>query len=452
MSLAVTLGNFIVDAKYDALGETIVSMAKERVVDTIGAALTGQAVWNYGEALLTSFPYECSGNVPVICGQGRRYSAAKAVLLNTAFAHAAELDDGHRRAGVHAGTVAVPTAIALGAHLGRSGRDVLTAVVVGYEIIYRLAVAMSPWLIDKGFHPTSVCGTLGSAAVAAKLLGLDAERTANALGLAGLFTGGLMEATFSGQEAKCVMVGRAAESGVEAAYMAERGIPGAADVFEGPGGIFFAMGHEVDMDAMVATLGREYLIGETYSKFYPTCRHSQPAIEAVLELAGENGFCGEDVESVDVGTYRIAYNLTGRIHRPQSAGEAKFSIPYGVAVAAVDHCFAIRHLAEDAYRSAKFLDIAERVAVHIDDDVEGQYPKRRGAVVRVKLKDGRLFVRECFELRGSPAKPVTFAEVEAKFRENASSCFGSDVATELIGDLTRLDEMENIALLAEKMG
>lgn len=452
MPLAGMLGSFIVDTKYDALDEAIISMAKERVVDTIGAALTGRATWEYGEALLTSFPYERSGDVPVICGRGQRYSAAKAVLLNAAFSHAAELDDGHRRAGVHAGTVVVPTAITLGAYLGRSGRDVLTAVVIGYEIVYRLAVAMSPWLIDKGFHPTSVCGTLGSAAVAAKLLGLDACRAAAALGLAGLSAGGLMETTISGQESKCVIVGHAAESGVKAAYMAARGIPGAEGVFEGPAGLFFAMGREVDAGAAVATLGREFLIGETYSKFYPTCRHSQPAIEAVLELADENDFCGGDVEQVDVGTYRVAYDLTGRIHRPRSAGEAKFSIPYGVAVAAFDRCFAIRHLVEEAYTSARFLDVADCVTVHIDDGIEGQYPKRRGAAVRVKLKDGRLLARECFDLRGSPAKPVTFAEIEAKFMENASSCFGSDVAAGLIGELARLDEMENIAHLAERMG
>ena len=452
MSLTGTLGSFIAGMEYGKLGEEVVSIARERVVDTIGAALTGRATWGYCEALLSSFPYERGGDVPVICGAGRRYSAAKAVLLNVAFTHAAELDDGHRRAGVHAGTVVVPTAITLGALLGRNGKEILTAIVIGYEIVYRLAVAMSPWLIDKGFHPTSVCGTLGAAAVAAKLLGLDAERTAEALGLAGLFTGGLMEATISGQESKCVMVGRAAESGLEAAYMARCGIPGAEGVFEGPAGIFFAMGREVDADAMVSTLGREYLIGETYSKFYPTCRHSQPAIEAVLELATENGFLGEDVDTIDIGTYRVAYDLTGRIHRPRSPGEAKFSIPYGVAVAAFDRCFAVRHLTEGAYTSARFLDVADRVAVHIDDDVEGQYPKRRGAVASVKLKDGRSLVRECFNLRGSPAKPVTFVEIENKFRENASSCFGSDVVTELIGDLARLDEIGDISHLVEKMG
>jgi 2-methylcitrate dehydratase PrpD len=448
MPLTATFGEFIANTSYETLDTSVIDIAKERIIDTIGTILAGNYSWSYKEHLLDIFA-DSHGDAKVFCESDRTFSLYKAILINSSLAHAAELDDGHKRAGVHAGAVVVPTALTIGMSLGKSGKEILAAVVIGYEIIYRIAVAENPWLIKKGFHPSSICGTLGAAATAAKLLQLDSVQCAHALGMAGLFTGGLMEATVSAQESKCVMVGHSAESGVESAYIARGGIPGATGVFDGPFGLFFSMGKDVDIGVMLRGLGHDYLIGDTYSKFYPTCRHSQPAIEAMIEFVMEKRFVPEEIKRVNVKTYRVAYDLAGRVYEPISSGEAKFSIPYGVAVAAIEGAFTIMHLTDTYYKDPRFIDMARRVEVQIDETVESFYPQKRGAVMNVELFDGKKFVKECFDLKGSPTKPVSREEIIKKFKKNASFYYGDDEIEELIDIFINL---ENIADITPVMG
>lgn len=421
MELTCQLAEFIANTTYDSLPSEIISVAKERLLDTIGAMLAGRAGWAYGNALAEAMKSMGSGHYAIIGENAERcYPAARAAMLDATFAHAIELDDGHKFAGVHAGAVVIPTALVMGEELGASGKEILTAIVMGYEVVYRLAVAQSPQLIDHGFHPSATCDTVGAMAVTGKLMKLDCEQLANGLGMAALQASGLMEATVSGQQSKCVMVGNAALNGISCAYVAQAGLEGCRTAFEGKTGLFQAMSKQISPEQVMENPGKPFLIADTYNKFYPTCRHSQPAIEAALNLALAHKIDPEQVQRIEVGTHHVAYELTGIIHEPHNSGEAKFSIAYGVAVALLDHGVAVRHLKEEAFRQDRYLKLAARVSICVDQDVDALYPKRRGAVVRIFMKDGTEYEESCYDLKGSPQNPVGFTELVGKFETAAT--------------------------------
>ena len=432
MKLTESLAKFIVGTNYSDMPAPVIAAAKERLLDTIGAMLAGRAGWAYGDALIEACRELGSGNYPAIGPDARaQFPAARAAALNATFAHAIELDDGHKFAGVHAGAVIIPTALIMAQECGANGEETLAAIVLGYETVYRLAVSQSPELIEHGFHPSATCDTIGAMAVAGKLMKLDEEHLANGLGRAGLQASGLMEATVSGQQSKCVMVGNAAFNGISCAYISRAGLEGCRSVFEGKTGLFQAMSKSLSANKVMEGIGDPFLITDTYNKFYPTCRHSQPAIEAALDLALAHGLCAEDVERVDVGTHHVAYDLTGQIKYPKNPGEAKFSLPYGVAAALYDHGVAVRHLTREYYTQEKYLTLSNKVFVRIDKDVDALYPRRRGAVVRITMKDGQFYEKSCYDLKGSPQNPVGFDELVRKFNTAASGLLSQEVADEV---------------------
>lgn len=440
---------FILNTGFEDLPEPIVSLTKERILDSVGAILAGAGNWTYREPFLRACENMGTGDCSAFTTGDRKFPAARAVMIDATFGHAVELDDGHKFAGAHAGTVVVPVALTLADLRGLSGKDVIAAVVAGYDIVYRIAAAMAPAQIDKGFHPTSNDDTLGAAAAAGKLLGLDRERLASALGLAGLYASGLMEATVTGQLSKCVMVGNAAYSGMEAVYLAEQGMEGTVSVFEGKDGFFRTKSEHVDLEEVCRGLGETYLITDTYSKMYPTCRHAQPAIEGVLNLMEKYHFGPEDVEKVWVGTHEVACTLTGKIKAPRDSGEAKFSSAYGIAVALYEKGFGVCHLNPEYTTDPRYLAMAKKVTVEQDPQVQAVYPKKRGAKVRVTLKDGRTLDEEIYDLKGSPNNPVGFEEIRNKFTANVKSLMPAGDMERLIEMIMNLETMDSVRPVME---
>lgn len=451
MFLTQNFAGFIAETHFKDLPGQVVCQAKERVMDTLGAALAGSRNWEYAEKLKEACRQLGSGPCGVIGGGDRVYSPAHAAMISAAFAHAVELDDGHRNAGCHAGAVVVPTAMVLGQALGRSGKEVVTAVALGYEVVYRIASHVNPEQISKGFHPSSNCGAFGAAAVAGKLMGLDGEQLANALGQAGMLASGTMEATKSGQRSKCVQVGNAAYNGVLAALLARTGMEGCLSALEGPSGLFATQSEGVDAEDVCRGLGEVWSIGDTYNKLYPCCRHAQPGIEAAMDLSAEHHIRPEDVERVWIGTHQVAYDLTGSIKAPKNAGEAKFSLAYGTAVALREHCFGVAHLTEPSFTDAGTLALARRVSVTVDPDVQAVYPRKRGAKVKITLKDGTVYEKELYDLKGSPNYPVGWGELSAKFIANAGAALGGGTASHLLEDLARLEELDSLDPIMERV-
>lgn len=443
MYLTQKFAAFIARTKYDDLPEQVVMLAKERIMDTLGAAIAGSVNWEYASQLREACRKLGSGDCGVIGGE-QCYPAAHAAMINATYAHSVELDDGHKNAGCHAGAVVVPAALTMAQALGKSGKELITAVAIGYEVTYRIASHVNPAQINKGFHPSSNCGAYGAAAVAGKLMGLSEEPLANALGQAGMLASGTMEATKSGQRAKCVQVGNAAYNGILAAYLAETGMEGCLTALEGPNGLFATQSENVDVEDVCRDLGRVYTIGDTYNKMYPSCRHAQPGIEAALDLGVEHGIDPDDVAAIHIGTHKVAYELTGIIKEPKNSGEAKFSLAYGSAVALREHGFGVANLMEKSYSDPETLQLADKVTCEIDPSVQAVFPKKRGAKVRIELKDGTAYEKELYDLKGSPSNPVSTAELERKFMSNARAAMEETRAQELLALLRRVETLPSV--------
>lgn len=449
MYLTQKFAAFIAETNYDDLPEQVVMLAKERIMDTLGAAIAGSVNWEYAAQLREACKKLGSGECSVI-GGGKCYPAAHAAMINATYAHSVELDDGHKNAGCHAGAVVVPTALTMAQAMGKSGRELIAAVAIGYEVTYRIASHVNPAQINKGFHPSSNCGAYGAAAVAGKLMGLNEEQLANALGQAGMLASGTMEATKSGQRAKCVQVGNAAYNGILAACLAQTGMEGCLTALEGPNGLFATQSENVDVEDVCRDLGKVYTIGDTYNKMYPSCRHAQPGIEAALDLGVEHRIDPADVAAVHIGTHKVAYELTGIIKEPKNSGEAKFSLAYGSAVALRRHRFGVADLMERSYTDPETLRLADKVTCEIDPDVQAVFPKKRGAKVRIEMKDGTVYEKELYDLKGSPGNPVSIGELERKFMSSAGAAMPEIRAQqllELLRDVEALDSVDGLVSL-----
>lgn len=444
MYLTQQFAKFIVETNYEDLPERVVYLAKERIMDTVGAAIAGASNWEYAEKLREAVKLMGKGECSVLGSAEKCFSPAHAAMINATYAHSIELDDGHKNAGCHAGAVVVPTALTMGQALGRSGKEIIAAVAIGYEVTYRIASHVNPAQINKGFHPSSNCGAYGAMAVAGKLLGLNEEQLANGLGQAGMLASGTMEATKSGQRSKCVQVGNAAYNGIMAAYLAQSGMEGCLSALEGPNGLFNTQSEAVDVEDVCRGLGEVYTIGDTYNKMYPSCRHAQPGIEAALDLGVAEHIDPNEVESIWIGTHKVAYELTGTIKEPQNSGEAKFSLAYGSAVALREHAFGVASLMEKCYTDPQTLELANKVTCEIDPDVQAVFPKKRGAKVRITLKDHTVYEKELYDLKGSPNNPVGWAELENKFLANAAAMISGEAAESIVRQVAVLETLDSV--------
>lgn len=449
MYITERFSEFIVDTRYEVLPEEVIRLAKERILDTVGAAVAGKTNWEQTDAFLEACQAMGTGSAGVWGESESAFSWDRAAMIHATFAHAIELDDGHKNAGCHAGAVIVPVALTLGEMFHASGKDIITAVVIGYEVVYRVVAQMMPHQIKKGFHPSGNCDTFGAMAVTAKLMGLTKEQIASGLGFAGLFSAGLMEATVSGQQSKCIQVGQAALNGVAAAWYARAGLAGTVSVLEGKTGFFRAQAEPVDFEQVCEGLGERYLIGDTYSKLYPTCRHSQPAIEGVLDLVEEYGFGFEEVKSVWVGTHQVAIDLTGQVKHPETPSQAKFSIAYGVALALREHSVGVCHLNQKYIQDSQLRQLADLVTAEVDQDIQALYPTRRGSRIRVVLKDGKVLEKELFDLKGSPDNPVGWRELEKKFVDNLTGVYPAEQIRQMSKELFELEQVADICQLTD---
>lgn len=443
-SIINSIAEYITNAKYSDLPDNVVSCAKERALDILSAGIAGANLWEYADAIVNAYvDMEFEGSSTII-GRKETMSFPAAATINCAYAHSVELDDGHRNAGIHAGTVVVPTALALAEKYGKSGCDSILAIVLGYDVAYRFARNMTPALINKGFHPSSVCGTMGATAAAASLIQLNSNQTAYALSLSALHAAGLMEVTHSGQAAKGAMVGHAAFAGIASAMMAKHGIVAPDASFGGSSGLLQAMSTDVVVNKIVENLGSMFEILDTYVKLYPTCRHTHAPIEGVISLREEHGIQFDEVKEITVGTYPIAYKLTGSAQLPDDIPHARFSTPYCVAVALKNGSFGLGDLNLTRITDKKLQELSLRVHVYVDEKVAAEFPQKRGAKIQIILNNGREFEKTLFGLKGSPEKPISFDDLCIKFKNMATPLLTNKKIANICKNIKNMHKITNM--------
>lgn len=439
------LACFASQTQYTDLPVEVAQCAKERLIDFLSAAIAGSKLWDYDHPIIrTAYDMEFNGD-SVIIGKEQTVSFSAAASINCAYAHSIELDDGHKNAGVHAGAVVVPTALALAEKFVKNGDDVLTAIVVGYDVAYRFAESMSPILLEKGLHPSSICGTMGAAAVTSNILGFDLEQTERALSLSALFTSGLMEVTHSGQSSKGVMVGHAAFAGINAAMLSKNGFVAPSHSFSGSKGLFYVMSdNNANLSLLTDDLGKQFKILDTYVKLYPSCRHTHAPIEGVAMLCEDNNINIDDIQCIDIGTNKIAYDLTGRNNFPKDAQEAKFSTPYCVACVLQEGTFSVRDLQNDLIHDEKRRQLCALVHVYVNDQVEAEFPQKRGAKVQIFLKNGTCYEKTLYQLKGAPGLPINYNDLCEKFDHVTSRIIDTEKKSLICSLVANFEKQINI--------
>ena len=385
-------------------------------------------------------------------GCGFKTGIHQAAFLNGTTAEAIEAQDGLRFGGNHPGTAVIPAALAVAEDLGLGGKEVIEAVVAGYEAAGRIAAAVHPHHTLAGFLPTGTCGAFGAAATASRLMGHDAEGMLNSLGNAGyVLPLSMAEHLMGGYTSKIVQGGQAASAGLTAAGLAGVGITGAPYVLEGSelnGGFTqITTRNEPDLKRIVDRLGHHFSILDVYFKPYTACRHTHGAAQAALELVREERFQPQDIEAVDVHTYSIASIAVGKyVSANDSFVSAQFSLPYVVAACLIDDEMGPTQLIRDRISDPAILGLSEKVRVSVDPALAELYPGMTSSRVEIRLKGGRTLVRQVDVPKGDPRDPMTAEDLAEKLRRFASGkndrnidkIVGLALGLEKVGDIKEL--------------
>ncbi len=446
-TLGYQLAEFVCETSYSRLPEQSLNAAKDCLLDYLGVALAGS---RQPQCTVIGTPVLANdaGNQAAVWSFNTRASEPCAAFVNALMGHALDMDDGHRYANGHPGAVTIPPAIVMAEAAGRSGRKLLEAIVIGYEVFIRLGTAASPDLLQSGFHTTAAVGTFASAAVSAKLLGLQPNQVANALSLAGLQSAGLLEALSAGEMGKSFQVAKSAQSGVLAALLAEAGADGPGSVLEGPKGFFNAFAKKpCNSRSICEGLGAEFGITGVYFKQHAACRHIHSAVDALTHILDENDLKVDRIRSICVETYSVAKNLTGHL-----AGEgdtaAKFSTPLTMALYLIFGDLYPARYTKAYLHDSRVQELAKKINVTVNPDYDRPYPKQRPAQVTVQTSD-HIYRYEVKYAKGEPENPFTADELTEKFIRNASVVFSpekvaeirrivTEIATTDVADLARL--------------
>ncbi|MEM2364318.1 MAG: MmgE/PrpD family protein [Candidatus Bathyarchaeia archaeon] len=443
MDVTKRLAHFAADLKFEVLPREVVEQAKLCLLDWLGAALAGSL--EPPSRIIASIVRDMGGREEsTVIGTDIKATSINASLANGVAGHAIELDDINEESIVHPAAPVMPAALAIAERDDLGGKDLLTAIVVGYEVENRIGRAMNPSHYQY-WHATGTCGTFGAAAAAGRLLCLDGDGMARALGIAGTQAAGLIE-TF-GTMSKPLNPGKAAMNGVIAALLAQRGFTAPSSILEAERGYFRAASREADPGKIVEGLGEGYQIMETIFKRHASCGHTHAPLDAVLEIAERYGVKAEDVEEVRVGTYPIAAELVGGNYVPKTPSEAKFSLPYCIAVALLYGRAGLGEFSPDKLADPRIRELSGKVKVHVDPE----FAKVRLGSAKVELitKDGRAYSSRVDVPKGYPKNPMNRVELEAKFESLASLALTREEVKDVMRAVGSLERMDSVRELGE---
>lgn len=394
--------------------------ASRCLLDTLACAVAGLAEES-SRILLDLTASEAPAGPCTAIGLDRRVAAREAALVNGSLAHALDFDDTHDLAVLHPGVAVIPAALATAERVGTSGQALLDAIVVGYDVHIRVALAATAAPGHSGWHYTSACGIFGAAAAAGRLLGLDENGMARAFGLALPQAAGTLQSEHDGTWAKRLQPGLAAAGGVLAAQLAARGFLGAREPLEGRFGFYRVYLREFDPAPVLDALGHRFEIEGTSLKPLPTCRFTHAPAAALQEVMREHQLQGADLEVIEArvtaaALAEVCEPLSDKVE-PKTRVHAQFSLPYALACVAHHGTVRLEDLTEEGIRREEVLALAQRVQCLRDPGLEVRWGEKIGeAEVRVRTRNGATVVARALP-PGGPERPMSASERVAKARE-----------------------------------
>jgi len=437
MKLAQALGDFIAKTSSQDLPPEAVEAAKDRILDLFGVALTGYQLGEHKHLL--NVVLKDGKPESTVIGEGIKVPCNVATLLNGSMANLF-IADGSRAAAGHPSAVVVPPSLAVAERERASGMDLILAVVLGYEAMIRVGSAMLPGCAQRGFHPTSVTGPIGSAAAAGKLLKLDPARMAQAISVAADLGAGFIAGFKAGDYLAELQAARASEAGVLAVFLAQDGFKGYENFFEEA--YFRAYADKNSPELVTRDLGKQFAILNTYVKQHWACGHLLAPIDCTLELLKIYGIRAAEVDRVNIYTYSVAF--TTEILDPGTGKDAGFSAPFIVSLLLLEGAIPPASFTDDKVKDPRVQELMKRVHTQVDPESDKLYPQKRRVTVEILTKDGKKYSQKVDAFKGEPEWPLTRREIQTKFMNLASPALGEQRAQGVIDYISRLEEKDSI--------
>ncbi len=433
-------------AELDArtLPKEALERARDLTLDLLGVAVRGSQEASSAPARAVVRGMQPTGEASVV-GGGFGTGAVWAAMANGTAAHAIEMDDVTTESSLHPGVAVIPAAFALAEERRLAPSAFLAAIVAGYEITMRVGNALNPAsAYARGFHPTGVAGVFGATVAAGRLLGLDAEALARAIGIAGTMATGSLEYLSGGAWTKRLNPGWAGHAGIVAASLAAEGFTGPVTAIEGPLGTLHAYSDEPRPERLLADLGNALQIMRVSIKPYACCRYNHGLIDCVVQLRERHGLKPEDVANIRLGVLAGGALLVAdpieQKRAPKNVVDAQFSAPFAAAVALTYGRGGREVYTQGNVEDATIRGLMARTTCYRDDSLDASYPYLWPAAAEIELRDGRRVATRIEYASGEPENPVPRDGLVAKFNSLAGDVLGEARAASLAQRILRLED------------
>ena len=438
-----TLVHFSHSLNSKDLSSEVFERTRYLLLDYLGVAIAG-SLTDSSQPAYRMLARSASDGPCTVIGTKSQASPEYAALANGAAAHSIELDDTHQAGSIHPGVVMFSTGIALSESHPEIGADqFVSAVVAGYEVTTRLAMALQPkFHYELGFHPTPTCGVFGASVTAAKLLRLTEEQMLSAVGIAGSMAAGSLEFLADGTWTKRLHPGLAAQNGILAANLAAEGFLAPGTILEGRDGFLSAYSRQPKPELITQDLGEDFEILHTSIKPHACCRYMQAPIDGLINLANEHDIHPDQIERVEVAVLEAGWGLVcepgARKYSPGNVVDAQFSMPFGAAIALTNRAAGLDQFTEENFRSPQILNLMRKVVLKKDIRIEKNFPAEWPAIVQVHLTTGKQFEKFVRYPKGDPENPLTWQELSAKFQSLATRVFPSTRCEEIVSSVKEM--------------
>ncbi len=440
------IGDFVAERCYEDLSDLAIIRARQVTLDFIGTMLGGYQT-ALGQLAADYAAQMQPGNEAAIIGDGRRSTVEGAAFANATMGKFLGMDDSHRTAG-HVASQLVPVALTLGEKLGLSGEQYILALAVGYDVMDMIHSAVDSWQRERGLDHKSQAGSLGSAATAAKAMGLSAEKTTDALALAMDMACGTEQYVWDAGrcDTKDLLAGYGAGNGIKAAKMADFGFRGPPGALDGEYGYFHAFGPGYDPTFLDVLDGEA--LARTGFKPHAGCRHVHSCVDATHDLLRSSQPDLDAIASIEVDTYLEAITPEFRVnYEPQTVGQAGFSLPVTVSVILTRGNWFREDI--ETFDEPEQRRLRQLVKVGLDEKIQAGHPLTNGCEVRIHTKDGTQYKGRVEYAKGEPENMLTEPEFEEKFRYLVDDMLPPEQIASILNRCGQLEYLSDLGELVQ---
>ena len=439
MEVTRTLARFVVEHRYDDLSGKVRHEAARSILNWVGCAIGGSRHETVERALAALGEFSGPPQATVL-GRGDRLDIMQAALMNGISSHTFDFDDTHLKTVIHPSGPVASAILALSEQRHVTGEDFMHAFILGVEVECRIGKAVYPSHYDVGWHITGTAGVFGAAAAAGRLLGLNEQQMTWAFGIAATQSSGLRE--MFGTMCKPFHPGNAAKNGLLAALLAQQNFTSSNQGIEAKRGFAHVLATEFKPGEITERLGETWEIALNTYKPFACGIVIHPTIDGCIQLCSEHPLKAADIESVSLKVHPLVLELTGK-KTPQAGLEGKFSVYHSAAVAIIHGAAGEAEYSDACVRDSKVIALRERVAAAVDHNVHEDQVH-----VAIKLKNGKILEKFIEHAIGSLDKPMSDADLEAKFRGLANGILSESETDRLIGLCWDIGKLKNTGEVA----